>query len=246
MHKRTKRTLLVTVLLLLIALALLFVYRSLQPGEGQPDAFVPPVILPDITSLDDLERFTANKPVPEASPVSSLPELDPYDHLYGDPDADLVAILYTNVQNPYAKLLTDGFRDLVMRDNAISFVFRHFPSETPPTDLAASQLSECMYLQTDDSGFWAFLDATLSQKYSIEGLLLSISDAGGDPAIAETCYTEKETWNYVLSHRQQAELVADINVSPSVILWRRSTNDVRIIPGANPMSYFEETIAEMR
>lgn len=244
MHKRTKRTLVVIVILLVLALAALFIWRSLRPGPAAE--FVPPVILPDIQSLDDLERYTANKPIPEASPASSLPALDPYDHLYGDPDADIVAILYTSIQNPYAKLLADGFRDLVMKDNTVSFVFRHFPSENPPEDLAASQLSECMYLQSDDAGFWAFLDATLSQKYSTEGLLLSVSDAGGDATEAETCLTERETWNYVLSQRQQAELVADITVSPSVILWRRSTNDVRIIPGANPMGYIEETIADMR
>lgn len=245
MHTRTKRTLLVIVLLLILALAALFIWRSLRPG-GQPEAFVPPIILPEIESLDDLERYTANKPLPEPSPPSSLPALDPYDHVYGDPEADIVAILYTNVQNPYAKLLADGFRDLAERDNALAFVFRHFPSENPPEDLAASQLSECVFLQADDSGFWAFLDLTLSQKYAVEGLLLSVSDAGGDATDAETCLAERETWNYVLSQRQQAELVADINVSPSVILWRRSTNDVRIIPGANPMSYIEKTIADMR
>ncbi len=244
MHKRTKRTLLVIVLLLLLALAALFIWRSLRPGPVAE--FVPPVILPNIQSLDDLERYTANKPLPEQSPASSLPALDPYDHVYGDPDADTVAILYTNVQNPYAKLLADGFRELVSRDNDVAFVFRHFPSEDPPEDLMASQLSECMYLQSDNAGFWAFLDATLSQKYGKEGLLLAVSDAGGDQADAETCLAERETWNYVLSQRQQAELVADINVSPSVILWSRSTNDVRVIAGANPMGYFEETIADMR
>lgn len=245
MHTRTKRTLLVIVLLLILALAALFIWRSLRPG-GEPEAFVPPIILPEIESLDDLERYTANKPLPEPSPPSSLPALDPYDHVYGDPEADIVAILYTNVQNPYAKLLADGLRDLATRDDAVAFVFRHFPSENPPEDLAASQLSECVFLQTDDSGFWAFLDLTLSQKYEVEGLLLSVLDAGGDATDAETCLTERETWNYVLSQRQQAELVADINVSPSVILWRRSTNDVRIIPGANPMDYIEKTIADMR
>ena len=245
MHTRTKRTLVVIAIIIVLALAALFVWRSLRPG-GQPEAFVPPIILPEIDSLDDLERFTANKPIPEPSPPSSLPALDPYDHLYGDPDADVVAILYANMQNPYAKLLADGLRDLVARDNAVAFVFRHFPSQNPPEDLAASQLSECVFLQTDEAGFWAYLDLTLSQTYGMEGLLLSVSDTGADPAEAETCYAERETWNYVLSQRQQAELVADIDVSPSVIVWRRSTNDVRIIPGANPMAYIEKTIADMR
>jgi hypothetical protein len=244
MNKRTKRTLVVIVILLLLALAALFIWRSLRPGPVAE--FVPPVILPDIQSLDDLERYTANKPIPEVSAASSLPALDPYDHLYGDPEADIVAILYTNMRNPYAKLMTDAFKTLAEEDPSIAFVYRHYASENPVEDLQASQLSECVFLELDDSAYWAFLSQVQAKEYDLEGMLVSVTDVGGDADMARTCLETKETWNYVLSQRQQAELVADIDVSPSVILWRRSTNDVRIIPGANPMAYIEETIADMR
>lgn len=245
MHTRTKRTLLVIVLLLILALAALFIWRSLRPG-GQPEAFVPPIILPDIQSLDDLERYTANKPLPEPSPPSSLPALDPYDHLYGDPEADIVAILYANMRNPYAKLMTDSLKTLAEEEPSVAFVYRHYAFENPIEDLQASQLSECVFLELDDSAYWAFLSQIQSKEYDVEGMLVSVTDVGANAEMARTCLETRETWNYVLSHRQQAELVADINVSPSVILWRRSTNDVRIIPGANPMSYIEKTIADMR
>ncbi len=240
MQKRTKRTLLVIVLLLLLALAALFIWRSLRPG---PEAdFVPPVILPEIQALDDLERYTANKPVPETSPVSLLPQLDPYDHMYGEPEADTVVILYSNIRNPYAKLLVQAFKALTEQDNTVLFVFRHFPTENPPEDLIASQASECVFVHGDDSAFWAYLDLTMSQDYNLDGLITSVVDVGGDPETVRTCIEERETWNYVLSQRQQAELVAEIDVTPSVIVWRRSTNDVRILPGANPMSYVEKVL----
>lgn len=244
MHKRTKRTLLVIVILLLLALAALFIWRSLRPGPVAE--FVPPVILPEIQSLDDLEQYTANKPIPDVAAASSLPALDPYDHLYGDPEADIVAILYTNMRNPYAKLMTDAFKTLAEEDPSIAFVYRHYAYENPAEDLQASQLSECVFLELDDSAYWAFLSHVQSKEYDLEGMLISVTDVGGDAEMARTCVETRETWNYVLAQRQQAELVANIDVSPSVVLWRRSTNDVRVIPGANPMTYIEETIADMR
>lgn len=245
MQKRTKHVLVVLVLVALLALAVFLFFRSLK-GPVPVAEFDPPVILPEIQSLDDLERFTANKPLPEQSPVADLALLDPYDHVYGESEASTIVFLYTNVRNPYARLMTDSLKALADEDPAIAFVYRHYPYQDPPEDLQASELSECMFLEQGDSAFWSFLSQVQGKEFDLDGMLVSVVDIGGDPDAARTCLGNRETWNYVLSQRQQAELVSDITVSPSVVIWHRPTNDVRIIPGANPMSYIQRTLDEMR
>lgn len=250
MQKRTKRALVAAAILVLLLVVAIFLYRSLNPGtpaDSQSALENAPVIEPEVTTLDDLEQYVQNKPVPLRSDKGMFPDLDDFDHRYGNPDADTVVILYANMTNQFAGLMLPDLMELAETDEeGVVLVYRHFPSENPPEDLMASMMSECVFLQSGEEGFWAFTTSVIGSVRNRDTLLAYASEAGASVATAEGCVDQRQTWNYVLSHRQQAELKAKIKVSPSMVIWHRPTDDVRILAGANPMSYVQEVLGEMR
>jgi protein-disulfide isomerase len=247
MQKRTKRTLLVIALILILSVLALVFYRSLRPQA--PDAGGlenAPVIAPDVSNLEDLERYVQNKPLPAAAASGALYPLNQYDHVYGNRDADTMVILYANMQNKFAALMLPELKALVQGSDDIGIVFRHFPNETPAEDLRASLMAECIALQAGEESFWVFVDTVIGVPQNDDSLAFYAQEFGAEPTAAMKCVNDRQTWNFVLSQRQQGELRSGVQISPSVVIWHRPTNDIRVLAGANPMTYVNEVIADMR
>lgn len=246
MQKRTKGIILtVTVIIVLGILAFIY-YRSLTTpppdGGGLETA---PVIAPEVSELDELERYVNNKPVPPRAASGSLFPLSQYDHVYGNRDASTLVFLYTNITNPFARLMLPELMSLTKESLDVALVFRHFPDESEG-DLRTSLIAECVALQVGEDGFWPYVERVVGAPQHEEVLALFATEVGADAEMAFECADERRTWNFVLSQRQQGELRSKIGISPSLVIWHRPTDDVRILAGANPMSYVNKVLADMR
>ncbi len=230
----------------LLAIAAYVLWRMLQPGVPvQPGET--PIIAPDISTVEDIAALTQNKPVPASASLESFPPLDEYEHVWNDKFAATTAIvLYSNMSNNFAKIMLPELKAYVQNPlNDAKLVFRHYPLEDSVYDREAAMMGECIRLQKDDATFWLYLEEILGRQDATLNTLVSVAaDLEVDVEAALDCVEKETTWNYVLSHRQQAELRAGFRVSPSIIVFNSDTQDVRILEGANTMGYIESVIAD--
>jgi protein-disulfide isomerase len=85
------------------------------------------------------------------------------DHLLGDPHAPVTVVEYGDFECPICKQSAPAVKLLLQRfENAVSFVYRHFPQEAAhPHALAAAEAAECAGAQ---GRFWAMHDLLFERQ----------------------------------------------------------------------------------
>jgi protein-disulfide isomerase len=166
------------------------------------------------------------------------------DHVYGNPDAPIALIEYSDFECPYCKRFHDSVKQLVDGSNGkVSWIYRHFPLDghNPGAEKQA-EASECAAELGGNDGFWRFTDAIFARTRS-GGRGFPVADLA---PLAEELGMDKTKFNECLSSGRYADRVrqqlidgqrAGINGTPGSILFDRRSGNVRAVIGAQPLSH---------
>ena len=105
--------------------------------------------------------------LPEETPVAQngteVKPISTDDHVLGSPTADIIILLYSDIECPYCKtfhetmnqIITDGYG----KRGRINWVYRHFPIETlHPTAFKEAEATECAAELGGENKFWEYLN----------------------------------------------------------------------------------------
>lgn len=175
--------------------------------------------------------FSGNRQVvvqePVAQPQQEQPQANPdirkvsdaTDHIFGNPNADLFIVEYSDIECPFCKRYNEevlGRLKSEYQDNdRIAFVFRHFPLDAPftrelhPNATEEAVAAECVADLAGDDAFFTFVGSlfadTTTANLSGEAFVTKLSDlavaAGADATAFENCYAEDD----------QTKVAADFN-----------------------------------
>ncbi len=138
------------------------------------------------------------------------------DHIYGNPDADIFVIEYSDLECPYCRRYHEGasaqLKNRYAGDDRVAFVFRHFPLDEPYTDSTHERATEihvaaeCVAQLGGDEAFFRFIDDVFSSPIpASDEFDSSASDlpaelvreravkVGVDQAQFLTCYNNQDT-----------------------------------------------------
>lgn len=131
------------------------------------------------------------------------------DHIYGDPEAPISLIEYSDFECPYCKRFHPNPKELVDgSDGQVNWVYRHFPLEfhNPLAQLQA-EASECASEQGGNAAFWQYADL-LYERTASNGNGMS-PDALG-PLAREVGLDEEAFESCLESGRMTARVEEDI------------------------------------
>lgn len=150
--------------------------------------------------------FGARDEEPDYELVSIRP-IQSSDHVFGNPNAPLIFIVYSDYACPYCKEYHDTLKHLLSlygRRGHIAWVYRHMPAEQlhkfSPTYALAS---ECVARDAGNSGFWKFTDLlfdhleTPETELSRTELIELATQAGTNAESFRTCVERNELMNNV-------------------------------------------------
>ena len=171
------------------------------------------------------------------------------DHIYGDPNATISLIAYSDFECPFCKQFHTTPRALVDEyPNEVNWIYRHFPLPMhSPGAQRQAEASECAAGLGGNETFWRYADAIYERTESngngfpLVDLVPLAAEIGLDETEFEECMNEGQYAGRVLDDVAEATQLG-IDSTPTVIVRQNRTGEVRLRSGALPMDVYTADI----
>lgn len=171
------------------------------------------------------------------------------DHIYGNPDAVVSLIEYSDFECPYCKRFHPTTKELVdQSDGKVNLVYRHFPlSFHNPGAQTEAEASECAAELGGNDAFWNYSDAIYERTTSNgdgfprDGLVPLAGELGMDEAKFKECLDSGRHAERVKADLQEGVRIG-INGTPGNILLNNKTGKALLRPGVQPLDALMESV----
>ena len=174
------------------------------------------------------------------------------DHIYGNPDAAISLIEYSDFECPFCKRFHATPKEVVAAyGGQVNWVYRHFPLPFHnPGAQKQAEASECANELGGNDAFWAYSDAIYARTESngngfpLTSLAPLAAEIGLDEKQFQTCL---DTGPYAERVREDVAEASQlgVNSTPTVIVRQNRTGEVRLRTGALSMDVFTADIEAM-
>jgi len=174
------------------------------------------------------------------------------DHIFGNPDATISLIEYSDFECPFCKLFHPTAKQVVEAyAGQVNWVYRHFPLQFHnPGAQKQAEASECANFLGGNDAFWKFTDAIYARTRS-NGEGFPVTKLV--PLATEIALDGEQFRQCLDSGRFAARVQEDIaegtkigvTGTPSSILLHNQTGETRLKAGVQPLAAFMADIEEM-
>ncbi|MDX1512559.1 MAG: thioredoxin domain-containing protein [Gammaproteobacteria bacterium] len=171
------------------------------------------------------------------------------DHIYGDPDAEISLIEYSDFECPFCKRFHATPKEIVdAYDGRVNWVYRHFPlGFHNPGAQKQAEASECAAAQGGNEAFWRYTDliyertTSNGQGFPLGDLVPLAEEIGLDGEEFGKCLAEERFADRVMEDYEEG-LRAGISGTPGNILLNNKSGEVISRPGAASFDVLKELI----
>ena len=162
------------------------------------EKFMSPIIERGINNfiLKQQAEAEAEKQRAKASQMKNLrPVSADYDHIYGNPEAPVTLVEYSDFECPYCKRFHFSTKEFIDKSNGkVNWVYRHYPlSFHNPGAQKESEASECAAEQGGNDSFWKYTNTIYMRTkaggkgFPIAKLVPLAEEIGLDKSAFEKC-----------------------------------------------------------
>jgi protein-disulfide isomerase len=174
------------------------------------------------------------------------------DHIYGNPDAVISLIEYSDFECPFCKRFHATPKKIVEAyDGKVNWVYRHYPLNFHnPAAQKEAEASECANELGGNDSFWAYTDLLYERTesngkgFAVEKLLALAEEIGLDREQFQECLESGRYTEYVQEDFAEGSN-SGISGTPGVILLHNETGEARLKAGALPFEVFQAEIDQM-
>ncbi len=174
------------------------------------------------------------------------------DHIYGNPDARISLIEYSDFECPYCKRFHPTAKQAIdASEGRVNWVYRHFPlGFHNPLAQKEAEASECASEIGGNDGFWRYADALYERTRSngngfpVDGLVPLAAELGLDQARFSKCLESGRYADRVKEDLREGEAIG-ISGTPGNILLDNETGRVRVVSGAVPLARLRTAIDQL-
>ena len=174
------------------------------------------------------------------------------DHIYGDPEAELSFIEYSDFECPYCKTFHKTVKPVVdTHGGKVNWVYRHYPlGFHNPGAQKEAEASECANELGGNEAFWKYADAIFARTKSngkgfpIDKLVPLAKEIGLDENEFQSCLNSGRYTGRVQEDLREGSRIG-ITGTPGNILLNNETGEVTVLPGAKPANILEANISRM-
>lgn len=174
------------------------------------------------------------------------------DHIYGNSDAPISLIEYSDFECPYCKRFHPTARQIVAAyGGKVNWVYRHFPlGFHNPAAQKEAEASECAAELGGNDAFWRYADLIYARTKSngkgvpLENLAPMAGEVGLDETKFKACLDSGRMAARVGKDFAEGGKIG-INGTPGNILLNNKTGEARLRPGARPFDVFKKEIDQM-
>ncbi|MGH8352136.1 MAG: DsbA family protein [Pseudomonas sp.] len=181
--------------------------------------------------------------------AKNVPPPSKDDHLYGNPDAAVTLIEYSDFECPFCKRFHDTAKQLVDASNGqVNWAYRSFPlGFHNPGAQKEAEAAECAAELGGNAAFWQFANTIFARTTSngkgfpIEKLTPLAAEIGLDEARFRQCL-DSERFAQKVQQQMAAGEQAGISGTPGNILYHKPSGRVIAIHGAQPLERLQQAV----
>ena len=171
------------------------------------------------------------------------------DHIYGNPNAEVSLIEYSDFECPFCKRFHVTAKEVVdSYDGRVNWVYRHFPlAFHNPGAQKQAEASECASALGGNDAFWRFSDKIYERTRSngngfpLSGLLPLAEEIGLDTGDFRACLESGKFTERVLEDYNDGTNIG-ITGTPGNVLRNNRTGDVVVRAGAVPAANLKNAL----
>lgn len=204
------------------------------------------IIFTDSKPTTTAQNSPTIQQLPDDSDNQKAPEevlkLRANDHVYGNPDAEILVIEYSDAECPFCKRFHTTMKQIMEnygKSGQVAWVYRHFPlDQLHPKARKEAEAMECANELGGNDAFWKFANRLYEITPANNGL-----DHAKLPEIAQYAGVDVSKFNTCLASGKYASRVeedfangvqAGVSATPHSIIWNRKTGKQVPIKGAYP------------
>lgn len=169
------------------------------------------------------------------------------DHVFGNENAKISLIEYSDFQCPYCRRFHDIAKSVVdAYGDDVNWVYRHYPLEfhEPAASLQAVA-GECVAELGGNDKFWEFADKIFeSNLIHNEELTVLAGDLGLDGVAFATCL-DSGKYDDLIQKQLQNGIESGVKGTPGTIILNNETGEAFLVSGAQPLTVFANIIDGM-
>lgn len=154
------------------------------------------------------------------SPEAGIRPITNEDKILGNPNADVIVVVYSDFECPYCKIFHSTMNEIMSeygRDGKVAWIFRQFPLESIHKNAKNAAISsECVYRIGGNEQFWSYSNILFSSSTEIlnkENLEKIATDIG----------IEKEKYNACINSAEIIEKI-DSDIADGKLIYENDPN----------------------
>ncbi|MGA8260795.1 MAG: DsbA family protein [Arenicellales bacterium] len=171
------------------------------------------------------------------------------DHIYGNPDAKISLISYSDFECPFCKRFYPTSKELVDKSHGeVNLVYRHFPLPMhEPSAREEAEASECATELGGNDAFWAYADAIFKRTKSNgngfphDQLVPLAVQIGLDKTKFKDCLDSGRQKERVESDEKEGQRIG-ISGTPGNIVRNNKTGKALVRTGAQPLDVLMDAV----
>lgn len=167
-------------------------------------------------------------------------------HYYGDKDAKIVVLEYSDLLCPFCKRHYNDqtIENLVKANDDVALVFKNMPLEQlHPTAPKGAQGLYCAGKLWGEDKYYDYLaEAFKAEDFNDTNVVDMAKKIGLDAGKFTSCYNDEATKAAVNASIQEGNSTFGINGTPGNVVLNKETGKYIVINGAYPTSKFEEAV----
>ena len=168
------------------------------------------------------------------------------DHIYGNKDAPVSLIEYSDMECPYCKRFHKVARKLVdQSDGQVNWIYRHLPLRMHRGAQPKALAAECAAKQGGNDMFWKFTDAYLEGDLTLDKTNSFAKQQGLKIKPFKKCRNNKTFAERIHKQKSAAQSVG-MRGTPGVILVNKKTGKHTVIGGAVPLKQLRQKVQELK
>lgn len=168
------------------------------------------------------------------------------DHLYGDSNAPITLVEYSDFECPYCKQFHASAKALVDEsEGQVNWIYRHLPLPMHNGAMSKALASECAFEQGGNEAFWKFADAIFEKSVPASQLQSLAKDTSLDEKKFQECLSGEKHKDKVQRDMADAQ-AAGMTGTPGTVLFNKKTKKFSVLPGAVPLSFLKEEVQKLK
>jgi protein-disulfide isomerase len=184
-------------------------------------------------------------PAPAPSAKDVVPVDAKEDHIFGDVNAAITVIEYSDYECPFCARHHPTLAQLVEDNDDVNWVYRHFPLGFHSNATPLAEASECITELGGNDAFWAFTDSIFAEGADAANIEKYANDAGVDGAAVRKCVDDGK-YAQNIKDEMAGGSAGGVSGTPGNIVINNKTGDTRLVSGAQPVSAFQAAVDALR